>query len=319
MVTNDIVLVLISIILILLLCIKAYKTFLQRIFIYIVMAAIVNYLNGSILCFHKALNKKSEKACEFLAFLVLWSAWCFYTFIIVMIVYLLVLICTKIYRIKENAPQASKISILEVVIVLGTITVSNLVVCMPYYKNVDLHYGFNGFMCASIASNFTESYVIYILTAPSYIAGGIAVVVALGMTVVYCTLSAKLQQARIAIRNLIIFVCTVIIYSLAFRIQDEILSIISINYCRRFGIYIATILLSSAMVVTLFIGYLLTFQFPKFCDPLKNLVKKKIRNHRHNLNYNYNNEYGTFRKSSRETAPSTTYFNISYTGDFTNN
>ena len=67
---------------------------------------------------------------------------------------------------------------------------------------------------------------------------------------------------------------------------------------------------------TIITVYLLFFHFAMFYDTLKKFIWRKQRNN-HTSESLANGEYGTFKESSRCTVPSSTYFNIEYTGEFT--
>ena len=312
MVNSDIGLVVAITVLITLIYTRAYKTFLQRLYIYIVVAVLINNVCNSFAYFHKELNEKSALACHFLAFFVLWSIWCIYTFLVTMILFLLVMIWMKIYRDTANVPifQRSKLTLLEVIISLTALILPVLILCLPYYQDVDA-YGYNKVICAAKTREFWGSYLA--ISIHSDIAGGIAAVVAVGMTVAYCTRSSKLQHAKKAIWMLISLVYVVAFFGITIHVTGWVLHH-RYSFCRSPTMIVTTGILFDIYLLV----YLVAFQSRMFCDSLRKVLRRRKKDSSHHLLNNEGTiEHGTAAESSRETAPSSTYFNSSYTGAFT--
>ena len=305
--------------------IKAYKTFLQRLFVWIIIVLIVMDMTRVTSFAHHLL---SDKACKTLSFIQLWSVWCTYTFLMVLLVYLLVRVCIEI----RNTPgfvtklKNSKVSrlLLELGLILASLILPTVVLWVPFNNSEYKEYGFNGIMCGFRPSNHSDvdngSFQIffYFLTfAPPELAGLIAIFAALGMIVLYCTLSSKLQrhqQARLVIKKLTISVLVVVALVVAYNIS-EVLWIMRPKGYHHYMLTVCIGLLTTNLEkMILLIGYLLTFHFSNICTPLKKLIKRKRRD----LRYNPSKQgYGTIGEPDRSTSPSNTYFNVSYTGQFT--
>ncbi len=313
-----------GIIIIILLCAKAYKTFLQRLFIWTVLTVLVEDSTRvtSIAINESALNNSNayERGCEFIGFISVWSVWCVYTFFMVMIVYLLIIVCIQT-RGNSNSTivavftssRVSRIS-LEVGSVLGSLLVPILVLWAPYYQQ---HYGFSGHLCGIKAKcsrqrrEFTSLF--FYVYASTELTGVFAIFTALGMTIVYCTLSSRLQHARHLIRKLIAFLLAMIAYIMI----TNLTAVMRITIQPGYQLAIFFVSVYSFGKFFLIVGYLVAFHFSRIHKALKKLAarkRKKCSNQQADRNIA---EYGTFKESSRNTVPSSTFFNIPHTGEFT--
>ncbi len=180
-------------------------------------------------------------------------------------------------------------------------------------------------MCGMTTSNFSDipkksiimSY--FIKFVPVELAGLTAVFVTLIMIVLYCTLSSKLQhqRARFVIKKLAVSVLVVFIFIMAYNFADIIILWLTrgSGYSYYMTALCVALFTTTFWKVVLMLGYLLTFHFPNICNQLKKRGKKDLRDNLQHYKETY--YYGTFRQSSGNTSPSSTYFSFSYTGEFT--
>ena len=134
-----------------------------------------------------------------------------------------------------------------------------LVLWVPYYEN---QYGFDGVKCGLKPSNFyTFNYTNIQLT------GLLAILLFLIMAIKYCTLSARLQYAKRAIKNILIFVVGVIGYVVVYDLMNVILKFAKGGY--QLSIFSVTF--------AVLIGYILAFHFSKLCEP--SFSKQKLQHH----------------------------------------
>ena len=189
-----------TVIFILLLCGKAYKTVLQRLFIYTILAIMVHDLThvaNAVYYYHP--NSKAQ-VCKYIGFISIWSSWSVYIFYMVIIIYLLIFVyiqikgdvCTLIVK----RTKYFKVSV-EFVTVLGSILLPTLVLWIPFVftnYNYEFHNGF----CWITGTNTSQ------LESDIYFGGFIlyegvglvALCVILGIMIVYWTLSAIFQRAK---------------------------------------------------------------------------------------------------------------------------
>ena len=316
------------VVLVILICTKGYKSFLQRFAIWIVVALMVMDITRVTSFGHRALQ--DIDLCEVIAFVQAWSRWCIYIFLLVMIVYLLVMVYVET---RDNSTivtmvKSSKLSriLIEVSIFLSSLAFPLMVLWIPFFDHVYIYekYGFNNLMCGMIRSNSSEinnssmisSY--FIMYTPPELAGLVAILAALGMIVVYCTLSADLQghqHARRLIKNLIVSLLVVFTLTVAFNVMVVVWNIKEEDEYQAYIVaFTMTLVIRNFEKMVLLIGYLLMFHFSKVCNPLKKLIKRSKNPAPHNQKQN--REYGTFTESSRVSPYSYTHFSVPYTGEF---
>lgn len=203
-----------SLIVIILLFDKAYKSSLQRLFIWIVIALLV----------HDAARFSSigyagqNLGCKVTALVFFWSYWSLYLLFATLLLYM----ATTVYIVtRPNSPVVNHISIsktfLEVVTVLGTVMLPIIVLWNPL-KNDE--YGFNGHFCA-LKNNTKMNF--FLQFTPPELVGLVSIVVALGLALLYCTLpkeKRQLKNVRNVIKNLVISLLVVLLYVATFNITE---------------------------------------------------------------------------------------------------
>ena len=310
-----------STVLVILVCSKAYKTFLQRLFVWIVAALIVSEVTRVTSLVHQEMD---EKVCTVLGFVHLWSWWTVYMFLTAMIVYLLI----KVYRkTRDNSTVIAGIAarlknskslriVLEIGIVLALLTTPMAVLWFPFYANL---YGHNDIRCVMKSSldlpKYSEVMEDIIAYSPQNLAAAIAIVVALCLMMQYHMLRQH-RVARQVIKKLILSLLIVVFFSIADNAMLALAYYLKVDgFHFNMARTCASLMITGAIKTVLLLGYLLGFHFSITLNPFKKL--RRGRNHKAAGENEYDcNEYGTFRKSSRDSAPSHTTFNPSHTADF---
>lgn len=168
-------------------------------------------------------QKLPSQVCEVLAFAQFWSWWCIYIFLLEIIIYLLVLVFiqNKDHLVIVAKLKRSKRSRLEVVITLASLVFPMVILWYPFYDDI-YHYGLNDYMCALTAPNHSDiprsSDIMSELAIhmPPALAGLTIILSVIGMIILYCSLSSKLQSHRLArnvIKKLFTSLVVVIIFS----------------------------------------------------------------------------------------------------------
>ncbi len=306
-----------SVVLIALLCTRSYKTFLQRLFMWIIFyLGIVNFCQAASIAYRiNAYTNNGtsiqDNICEFLAFFSMWFDWCAYIYCSILYSYLLFIVCRQS---RDDSKIVTKIKnskslqvMLELGIVVGTLFAPVAVLWVPYYLRI---YGFDGILCR-FRPNTSRYYDFFAYTLAE-LTGIVAVVSCIGVGIIYCTMPRHMQNARRAVKKLVIVLLTLVVYKIVLTIMKVIPIILGVENSLA---ELAVINVFHTVVVSLVVlGYLLAFHFSKFCDPIMNLTKVKNEG---NQQRHKNMEYRTFKYSSRESAPSSTFFSVPYTGQFT--
>lgn len=314
-----------GIIMIVLLSAKAFKSFLQRLIMWLVLMVLCEDLCRVASIYHKFCNGNTfivvlqDGACEVLGLITIWVFWSIYMLLIAMVLYLLTIV---VIQTRESAivtkirnSRRSRI-LLEVGVTLATLFGPGIIVWVPYYEN---RYGFDGVKCGLKPSNFSDrsekdDAVISIFNFTNIeLTGLVAILVALVMGIVYCTLSVRLQHAKRAFKNILLFLIGVVGYVVVFDLLTVTLKFTKGGY--QISIFSVSFAVLGKFV--LLIGYILTFHFSKLCDPMKKLLKAKVEVslllHQEKLTQNY----GSVKETKSSETTRSTFFEPPYTGQFT--
>ncbi len=208
-------------------CARGYKSFLQRVVIFIVLSMLIedSCRVGGVF-FHPADNStvQEQVGCEALGFVTLMFHWWTYLLCLVWMAYLLTVVCIQTRADSAVVAKFKSSMALRIMIEVGIIGGSLLgpaivVLWVPFYEKHN-EYGFNGYICTiKPSSNNTNSTIeaiagqLYIYT-PILLTGLFAVLLTVGVAVVYCTMSTKLKRVKEAIRNLIALSVSIIAFLL---------------------------------------------------------------------------------------------------------
>lgn len=301
-----------------LLCIRAYKTVLQRLFLYGVVSTFVHEATHFANMEHQFSyrSRMQKQVCEHLGFLVNWTTWIICNFHMCIVAYLLFVVFTQVRG--DPFPRLAHLKVvrraLEVACVLLSIFLPVTVLWAPYLSH---EYGLDESWCwmRAFDSNCTSAGLSYkLIYGYSYFeaVGLIALLTAVGITIVYCKLATRFSNAKQLLRQVMILVLSIVAFMIILNIMLGIdaLSGSKSSYTRQ-------IFFSAAATINDLIflgGYIFTFYFPK-CPTC---AKRKSTSQKHNKVEGKNEkDYGTFGQSDRVSAPSSTEFHIQYTGEFT--
>lgn len=297
---------------------KAFKTFLQRLFIVIVVVTLLHDVIRVASVHHNPEDDIHDKSCIFLALSLQWLHWCLYLSLTAGVVYLLVIVCVQSggNSVVLNTVRSSKLLriLLEVGVITGTLLAPWAIIWVPYVLN---QYGFDNIICAIIPSNSTNETAIDIFVivfygyAPREILVLFSGVSALGMTFVYCKLSNEMKHARNVIKKLVILMLVLFIYFLLLNLQ-----LIGRNSDFNLSLRMFFVFWHFVVKFSLLFGYLVLFHCSNINDQIKKLSKRKKADEHQIDDKEKEKEYGTFKESSRKSAPSSTYFSIPFTGGF---
>ena len=95
-----------SVLLVAVIAAKAFKSFLQRLFIFIVVTTLVHDVFRVASIYHKPEYGDRDGPCLFLAMANMWMHWCLYLFLTAGVIYLLVIVCIQS---RESSTAVSKI------------------------------------------------------------------------------------------------------------------------------------------------------------------------------------------------------------------
>lgn len=177
-----------------------------------------------------------------------------------------------------------------------------------------LPFGYNGYMNGSHKKmhNFFDF-------APLVLIGLVSVLVTLGLTLLYCSLSTEMKQlshVKRVMKYLTASLLVIFIYITTFSITEAISALTpekqtkATEYVIFFIFFLAVYLEKNVIIV----GYLLAFHFTKVWDTLKTFCSKKKKE---KLAQKSASEYGTFKESDRISQPSETCYSVQYTNEFT--
>ena len=187
---------------------------------------------------------------------------------------------------------------------------------IPFHVNLYEH---TGTACHLNSSNNLPTGVKIIkdiiLYTPTVLGGLIAIVVAIGLVVQCCALRQQ-RVARQLITKLILSLLMVTFFSVADNVMTILWFLVKVkgHHITMARLYIS-LLIGSTMKIVLLIGYLLGFHFSHICNPLKKDVEERSDRRNRLILTAMNTELSEL-KSSRVSAPSNTYFNVSHTGEF---
>ena len=228
------------------------------------------------------------------------------------------MVCLQIRSTSSSTLQVLKRSaflrvLLELVTVLAVLLAPIAMLWVPYRDGL---YGFDGTICLikhfrPNASEPVSSKYLFVYDFGVYeVVGFIALCIALGMIMIYCTLFTRLKRAKYMVKHLVLLISAVVVNLLILNMM------VAISYLKNsgFGLRIIFVILATLDDFVFLSGYLLTFYSFKIYTAVRKLFKRKAKKHANDQR----GEYGTFRESNRTTVPSNTYYDIQYTGQFTN-
>lgn len=299
-----------------LVCVQAYRTVLQRLFLYSVLATLVHELLHVSQIEVQFQFKWQDQVCTHLGFLSNWSGIVIYIFNLDIILYLLFVVYRQLRGGVLSKYFQSHLcrGLAECLCVLLSIFLPVAYIWVPYKEN---NYGLNEAYCyiKAFDNNCTtigvKDKLIYAYSLYEGV-GIVAVVIAAGILIVYCTLSVLFIRAKNLLRQILILLLAILLYIVILNVMIAVDVLVDTPYPLNIFFAIAATLTD---LIFMF-GYLLAFYSSQFKRCL--MLQRRKRPLPRFFNDNTDSkEYGTFEDSIRSTRPSYTYFDVPYTGEFT--
>lgn len=297
-----------------LLCVKAYKTVLQRLFIYGVLSTFTHEATHAASIEHQFKYKYQDQVCSHLGFLNNWTIWIVSNFHMCIVAYLLFVVYTQVRGDPFPRLSHSKSGkrTLEVACVLLSIFLPVTILWIPYLYN---EYGLDVSWCwmkeYTSDCNSTSLTSLIVFGYSSFeVVGFVGLVTAVGIVVVYCKLAARFANAKRLLRQVLILVLAIITFMVVLNImlQIDIFKSKSPSFAKE--IYFALAITIKDLIFLS--GYLVTFYSPK-CRKKRKATSLGFPQGEEKGG----KEYGTFKESDRTSALSYTDFQVQYTGGFT--
>lgn len=292
---------------------KAYKTILQRLFMYSVLATLVHEILHVAQIELQFQFEGQDKVCAHLGFLSNWSGWVIYAFNLDIILYLLLVVYQQWRGDTSHTRSICCRRVKECICVLITIFLPVSLQWVPYKEHL---YGLNEAYCyiKAFDDNCTEIGVrdklIYAYSLYEGV-GLIAIFVAIGILIVYCSVKSVIQNVKRLLRQMMALVLAITLYIVILNIMVAVDILMDTSY--PLSIFFA---FAATMTDLIFLfGYLLAFyssQIKRSIMPQRRLPpcyfdddSSKTKN------------YGSVEHTKQSTRPSYTYFDVPYTGEFT--
>ena len=297
---------------------KAYSSLFQRLYLYLIIATLLNEIVGVISVDHQVYYRGQEKVCIWVGFFTGWSYVLLFIFSYEIIVYLLFLVVSKIrgFQISQCGMSCTRYFsvIVEVVYIVLPLLIATAFSMPPYKQQV---YGIAGPWCfvRSLSDDCEAIGKLFQLTFYGmYLALGVAGIVAtLIFSVVYFKLSASFREVRHLLKRTL--------YVLVFKFIHIILIMCSAA-CRVYTLWSRQhkyyfLWLSHALAVPLGVlvfplGYFLCFHpVGKIAQILYRKITHKCCKHK--MSFDYDEEqnttlHATAPRSNRISQPSSTFF-----------
>lgn len=321
-----------GVLLVAMLCIKAFKTILQRLFIVAVAVTLVHDTCRLANVFLYRTDRdddddgsgSQDRACVLLALMLQWYHWCVYLSLSSVVACLLTIVYTYsqqgsaiVHRVRGSKRLQT---LIEVGVNAGMLLAPWTLIWVPLIRD---QYGFDGIVCAIVLSNnscgSTAGDTIvhtFFNNAPKVILVIVSGVSAVGMSVMFCRMPAEMKEARKVIKKLAILMVIICTYFLVLNLQ-----LIQLAVKGDFpGLRIFNVFWHHFLKFLILLGYLVAFHCSNLHDQILKLNKRisrgSGRDHENVDKKDRAEEYGTFQDSSRESEHSSTYFIPSHTKDF---
>lgn len=254
---------------------KAYKTFLQRLFIYSVLATMVHEIAHVAQIELQFQYAGQEKVCANLGFVSNWTGWVIYAFNLDIILYLLLVVYQQWregnYMLQRSCMRSACCKrVMECICVFVTIFFPVSIVWVPYKEHL---YGLNEAYCyiRAFDDNCTEIGVrdklLYAYSLYEGV-GLMAIVIAIGILIAYCSITAVVRNVKRLLRQIMVLLLAITLYIVILNIMLAIDISMDVSY--PLSIFFA---IAATLTDLLFLfGYLLAFYSSQ--------IKRSIMPHR---------------------------------------
>ena len=313
--------------LVLVIC-RAYKSVLQRLFLYVMVATIVRELFLTASIEHRFKYKGQEEVCTYIAFVYNWAGIIKFVHTVGIMTYLFFLV--RYVAKGETAPGCLRTKFRRVVAELLYILISTL--ASLGYATVPLFthkYGLAGSWCwiraldenchltlTGLLDQLLNGYVFYVF------GGVIGIIMFVAVAVVYSRLPLTLREARLLLRKIfIIVICflvsiVIVLITLSMRVitaTTKVYQLPAIWLTVAIAFPIGLLLFPIAFLFSFYpVGKTFKLCYEKICCKKDKPVHNKPR-----VRFQEPTEVPTFPVSTRVTPASSTFFQVPYTNEFT--
>ena len=293
---------------------KAYRTVLQRLCLWAVIATLIHLLVHLASIEQYFRYKQQDEVCAAVGFIHNLLGWCEQVFFLDVIIYLLIVVYMQVRGSTWGFAQYTRV-VIEAVVVLGSVFLPASILWVPYYQR---NYGATGGYCwirhyteecneVSLQYAMIYGYFLYEMV------GGIALCICCGILIVYCSLSAIIRSAKHIVRRIIVLLSAIIISVLLINLLIMTNAKL-LHGERHYRLKMAFAVIATCNDLILLFGYLIAFHSATLCR----FLTKKIRRRSNREGVVCNTQgYKTIRESERAQVPSSTHWEVEYTGEFT--
>ena len=327
-----------SLIVLVLIFYKAYHSLLQRLFLYLMLATSIRELALFSLIEHYFYYTRQDELCICVAFFNHWTVTMTLVFAMGIMVYLFYLVR---HFAKGNALTVPTILwskchriTLECLYIILPVALAFAYASEPYIRG---SYGLAGAWCwiSSLDENckLTDAGLLDQLSSylPILIVGTIGIILMVIITVTYCWLPTTLHEARLLLRKTFIILACLLLFvtlhviNLSIRVYSA-----KTNQYQHFTMWVLYAMSQSISFLVFPLGFLLCFYSLRavrlkcysFCRRMHTCALCFGRFKRERIQFQQQNPalstlVPTIPKSTRVSPPSSTYFRIPYTNNFT--
>ena len=323
--------VIVALILLFLLCHKAYSSTFQRLYIYVIIATLFSETIQACSIEHQLHYEGQNVVCFWLAFITHWTSTMVFIFAFETILYLLYLVITQIRGHLCCPPLQSRCNraMLELLFILLPILLSFPIAYVPYRNN---NYGLAGPWCwvRSIDENCRSvgmrDQMIYF--GLYWAVGAIGLTINIIFSVIYHKLTGTFKEARKLLKLTLILMCFQLGYIIIVTLQLAVRLYTAISGSQQHIVlwFMHAFIIPNGQLIFP-VGYLICFY------SVKKMLCESIRKARHKCKEWYDIcvcrgqngqalvegdiENSTAPESNRVSQPSNTFFEIPYTNGFT--
>ena len=316
--------------LVLVIC-RAYKSVLQRLFLYVMVTTIVRELFLAASIEHHFKYKGQEQVCTYIAFIYNWAGILKFVHTVGIMTYLFFLV--RYVAKGETAPRLLQTKSRKVVAELLYILISTVI--SLGYATVPLFthkYGLAGSWCwiraldenchltlTGLLDQLLNGYVFYVF------GGVIGIIMLIAVAVVYSRLPLTLREARLLLRKIsIIIVCFLVSIVIVLMILSMRVITATTKVYQQPALWLTVSIAFPIGLILFPIAFLFSFYpvgktfklcYGKFCCGLCK-KEKPVRN-KPRVRFQEPTEVPTFPVSTRVTPASSTFFRVPYTNEFT--
>lgn len=293
---------------------KAYTSVIQRLFLYLILATIVREVCLVATLEHQVYYPYQDEVCTILGFITHWSSTTVVFCASGVILYTIILVCISMkYSSASQKLSTRAKKFMEFLYILSVIFLPLTIIWVPLLQG---NYGLAIAWCwiraiddkcknVGLIDQLVLGYGVY------EVVGIVGIIAMVGITITYCRISAELVHIRRLLLQILVLTSFVLLYILfmttafAIRIYSGIT-----EWTQHYSLWVIHGLIIPLCHLIIPFGFLGSFYFGHF--------RKKCQQYARKRKYNIlEGSHATCPTSQRNSAPSSTFFDISYTNNFT--